>query len=438
MLLVALALATSGLFKIAAFAREAFIAAKFGLSAVTDAYFALQQLPTTVSSYMFGAFTLAFAPAFAAARRENGTVSWLPGITLSAIAASLVFTGIMQAAAPFLLHAILHSDGSPNTRATLRILSYCFAPVASIGIWAGICSARGQNLWSMTMTGLPFLVMTVWLFGLYAVGRLDNLSLPVSMTAGFGVVGVYALVRIVLLQPQTFRVWALVSFWRIAQFRIFLRQLGASSLENAGFAANQLLILHFLAGYGTGVISGNNCAMRIGMLGYTLMAIPMGQLVQAKLCAAAESERPALFRRWLTVLTVLTAVFAAALFAFRIPLTQAVYMHGKFQNAALSIVAGLLPAWIAYIVVLTMNGIASRYLFTQSRGAFYVRSQLAAYAVANLSRFALAGRLDASIVIWCSVVTEGCAAILNLHNCLTLRVPEKAAERLPATVEVTG
>ncbi len=61
-LLALLTIATSGLFKIAAFAREAFIASHFGLSSFTDAYFAFQQFPLIVMTFMFGAFSLAFTP----------------------------------------------------------------------------------------------------------------------------------------------------------------------------------------------------------------------------------------------------------------------------------------------------------------------------------------------------------------------------------------
>src|SRR5206468_5805519 len=63
-----------------AFVREAFIAAYFGLSAVTDAYFSLQQFPLALSTFMFGAFALAFTPAYAEARRRPGAVAWMPGL----------------------------------------------------------------------------------------------------------------------------------------------------------------------------------------------------------------------------------------------------------------------------------------------------------------------------------------------------------------------
>ncbi len=82
-LLAVLTLATSGLFKVAAFAREAFIASHFGLSSFTDAYFAFQQFPLILLTFMFGAFGLAFTPAYVggeAFTRECCLVAWLAAV----------------------------------------------------------------------------------------------------------------------------------------------------------------------------------------------------------------------------------------------------------------------------------------------------------------------------------------------------------------------
>src|SRR4051812_16240869 len=82
LLLVVFTLSMGAIFKISAFAREAFIASRFGLSSLTDVYFALQQLPITLATFMFGAFALAFTPAYAHEQRRNGEVRWLPGVLL--------------------------------------------------------------------------------------------------------------------------------------------------------------------------------------------------------------------------------------------------------------------------------------------------------------------------------------------------------------------
>src|ERR1700694_4823500 len=94
-LLVALTLATGAIFKLCAFAREAFIAANFGLSAVTDAYFGLQQFPASLVAFMFGAFSLAFTPAYADEERRSGSVDWLPGLLLHGSLLGAAMTALM-------------------------------------------------------------------------------------------------------------------------------------------------------------------------------------------------------------------------------------------------------------------------------------------------------------------------------------------------------
>ncbi|MBV9266642.1 MAG: hypothetical protein JO061_10785, partial [Acidobacteriaceae bacterium] len=104
--LLIISVATGGIFKLSAFAREAFIAAKFGLSAVTDAYFGLQQFPLALASFMFGAFSLAFTPAYENERRRSGNVEWLPGVLFYGCVLGAVLTILMVVGAPWLLQLI--------------------------------------------------------------------------------------------------------------------------------------------------------------------------------------------------------------------------------------------------------------------------------------------------------------------------------------------
>ncbi len=416
-LLAALTVGLGGLFKIAAFAREAFIASRFGLSSFTDTYFASQQLPLILVTFMFGAFSLAFTPAYAAEKRQTGRVAWLPGLLVYGGALGGLLTLLMIALAPWLLRA-LNSAPAGHGVGTLAILSVSFAPVIWLGIWAGVMIATGRNLLAMFVTGLPYLSMTVLLIGLYALGRLDAFSLPLSFLAGFGMVGCSALIWLMATEWRGAQLVAALAIWKMPGFRRFLSQLRASSLENLGFAANQLLLIYFIARAGVGAVSANTCAMRVGMLGFTLLGQPLAQLVQAKLCAAPEEAQPAVFKRWLLAISGLLFTFGATLYLWREPVTRLVYLHGKFSAMELSRVIEIVPAWLAYFVVASLNAIAARYLFVRARGNAYVRLQLSAYAAANLIRIAFWGRLSAPEVIWCSVLTEGCALLFNLRNCL--------------------
>jgi putative peptidoglycan lipid II flippase len=414
-IVIGVTLAASAAFKVAAFAREAFIAARFGLSAVTDAYFGLRQFPMAFATFMFGAFALAFTPAYAEARRRAGEVDWLPGLLWYSGLLGTALTGLMLLGSPCLLR-LFHDSELTGTRNTLAILSICYIPIAWIGIWAGICTARGHNVSAIAMTGLPHLLMTVALLAIYAAGTLTPLSLPITMTVGFGLIGLYSLVRI-LGEKSPYSLRSMVLVWKVADFRRFLRQLGTSSVENCGFAANQLLILCFLSRAGVGVISANNCAMRIGMLGFTLLGQPLAQLVQARLCTVEAQDRPAVFRRWLVIAAALVFLAALVLFSARGQIIQLVYMHGKFGASEKADVLAILPAWIGYFVVMSLNPIVARYLFTSSMGSTYVRGQLVAYAAANLLRYAFAARIDAASIIWFSVLAELCAFHFNLRAC---------------------
>lgn len=431
-ILVLLTLAIGGVFKLSAFAREAFIAAHFGLSAVTDLYFGLQQFPISLSSFMFGAFSLAFAPAYAKARR-SGTVTWLPGLLVYGCLFGGALTVAMLAAAPWLLQLLAYQ--SPATWNTLAILSACFIPIVCIGIWSGICVARGRNLWAMSMTGFPYLAMTLALLALYAVHAMNNQALAISMTIGFGVVGAYSFVRILVSLPRVV-IPHLLSPWNASGFRPFLRDLGASSLENAGFAVNQMLILYCLASAGTGAISANSCGMRIGLLGFSLLALPLAQLFQARLCVLEPERRAALFGRWIFLLAIVVVAAGLGLFILRVQIVQLVYMHGRFKDAELNKVVAILPAWIGYFIVMSINALIARFLFTSGNGSKYTRSQLAAYAGANVVRLAGLGVWSAPAVIWCSVVAESCALLWNLQYCFARRVVQSRPVILSGSSEV--
>ena len=416
LILVGSTLLAGAMFKVSAFAREAFIASRFGLSSLTDAYFALQQLPITLATFMFGAFALAFTPAYAAAYRRGQRVQWLPGLLLYGAILGLALTALTLVASPVLL-GLFTPSAQPGTHSTLTILSLCYAPIIAIGICAGICTSYGKNLWAMTLTGLPYLVMTIALLAIYAGGRLGALSLPISMTAGFALVGAFSALMIFWNERPGGSGNSLFQPWRLPDFRSFLRQLTASSVESIGFTANQFLLLHFLAISGTGAISANNCASRIGMLGYSLLAQPLGQYMQGRMCVISEEDRTKQFRRFVFIMAVISVSFAAMVCLLRYPIAEAVYMRGKFSVTALNEVVGMLPAWLAYFVVLSLNSCVAKYLFISSKGSSYTRNMLGGYLLANALRFSVAGHFSPASMIWCAVLGEGLAFVVNIRAC---------------------
>ena len=125
--LLAFTLAIGGAFKAAAFWRETYIAASFGVSADTDGYFGLQQISLAILTFTLGAFGLAFTPAYSRSanrrkvdldrRYSDGRTA--PGTCCSAIT---------MLAEPLLLEAI-HAQDSPTAHLTLLLLSLSYAPI---------------------------------------------------------------------------------------------------------------------------------------------------------------------------------------------------------------------------------------------------------------------------------------------------------------------
>lgn len=409
-MLVALALTLGGLFKLSAFGREAFIMWRFGLSSVTDAYFALQQLPVTAAAFMFGPFARAFTPAYAEANAQGGRVGWLPGLILYSTLIGFGFTALSLLLAGPILGAFTRS----GSVATLAYLAVCYVPIMFIGFRSATWTSYGRNLSSLTLTGLPYVVMTVALVGMYLVGAMGNLSLATSMSIGFWAVGAVSAISLMMAEKPFQRPSQPFRPWKFDGFRRFTKQLTASSIETAGYSVNQFLMLYFMARAGTGAISANNCATRIGMLGYSLFAQPMVLLVQARLCRSARAEQERVARRYVSSTAVGCAVFALVLFAVRRQLVTLVYFRGNFSSAALEAVVAILPAWLCYFVVLCLNTIISQYMFHAGIGYRYTRNMLAGYTGTNILRFATAQAMGAPWIIWCGVIAEGGAFVANV------------------------
>jgi len=423
--LILMTLLIGGVFKLSAFVREAFITSRFGFSSTTDAYFALQQLPLTVSAFMMGPFSRAFTPVYGASYQSNGRVNWFSGLIVYVSVVGLALTALTIGFAPLILHAVTRSGSS----ATLVTLSLCYVPIMLIGFRASTWTSYGKNLWSLSLTGLPYLVMTILLVGMYFANQLSDLSLPISMTGGFGFVGVISLGHLLWKEKPFQGAPNPLLVWRNREFRTFLKRLLASSSETFGYSASQFVMLYFMARAGTGIISANNSATRIGWLGYSLVVLPLLQLIQSRLCQSTESDRKSL--AWRCVLGMGASAFAFALlvFLFRYQIAALVYMHGKVSAAALEQVVAILPAWLAYFVVVSLNSSISLYMFYSLKAYSYARNMLLGYLVTNILRILLAGRMEPSWIIWCGVIAEGGAFLANV-------LTTTAAARTPRTVQV--
>ncbi len=408
--LILLTLIVGGVFKLSAFAREAFIASRFGFSSTTDTYFALQQLPLTVSAFILGPFARAFTPAYGASYQRTGTVRWFLGLIMYVVLIGLLLTVLTIGLAPAILKAF--TQGGSST--TLIILSFCYIPSMLMGLRASTWTSYGKNLSSLSLSGLPYLVMTLVLVGMYFVNRLDVLSLPISMTAGFGIVGLISLGHLLWKEKPFHEAGNPFLVWRDREFRTFVRKLVASSSETCGYSASQFVMLYFMARAGTGIVSANTYATRIGWLGYSVVILPLLQLMQARLCQCTEADRKKLAARSVLGMGAAAAVFALAVYLLRYQITGLVYLHGKFSTQALELVVSILPAWLAYFVVVSLNTSISLYMFHSSKAFAFARNMLLGYLATNILRVLTVSRMAPSWIVWCGVIAEGGAFIANV------------------------
>jgi len=414
---IAIAFLLSGLFRLTAFVRETYVAARFGLSTATDAYYGLQQLPLSVATFMFGAFALAFAPAYGQDNRRPEGAEWLPGLLLHGTAAGLVLTAITVGLSNVLLGKYVgHADRT--SLATLNILSVCYVPVIYLGIWASILNATGHALRSMTFAALPYLTMTASLILIGEASGADLLTLPASVTIGFGTVGTvaaYKIFRILRVRGGLLGVlWPL----RFAGFRTFSKQMFASAAENTGFAANQLLMIYFFGLMGTGAVTANNYAMRIGLLANSMVTQPVAQLAQSKFCTAPAEAVQRILSVYIAWTLGVAGLAALSIYVFRERIVALLYLHGRFTSNDAHSVAALIPAWLVYLLILSVNSVVARYLFVIRKGRQYATFMLGGYVVTNLTRALCSGwHSSAQAIIWCAVIGEGAAMILSLRTC---------------------
>jgi len=419
--LVFLALTISALFKLTAFGREAYIASRFGVSSDTDLYFALQQLPMSLVTFVLGAFGLAFTPAYTSVRRTKEGRVWTSGILFLCLSLGLLLTALTLAAEPFLLEAI-HARPSPSAHLTVLLLAFSYTPVLIAGVWVCVSNASGRPLMSLIAVGIPYFLMTLTLAMLCIWPQLRQLSLPASWLAGFTLTALAGTVYILRSHTYAPRLSQAGELLCLPSFHQFLRQLGSSVLENAGFLSNQLLLVFFFGLAGPGAISANNYAMRIGMLGYGMLTIPIAQLTQSRLCSASsEEERSRVFARQLLLMATIVVGGAATLCLFRTQVASLVYLRGHFSSSELRAVVFLLPAWFSYFVVISLNAVTSRLLFIRQEGMRYTRTMLFGYALTNTLRLVTSGHTSPDWIVWAAVIGEGLAFAWNLRNCFDRR-----------------
>lgn len=402
---VLLQLIINGIGKGVGFVREVLISSMFGVSAITDTFFAIQQLLVFASSYMMGAFNLAFVPAYVhnvgTGAREGFLRPLVMTLCTIGVVVSIVF-GLLNAEQLAFLLGFTH----PNQLlgAFSNILAWAVVPTILVGIAFGVLHGERRHqaatvLGSASSVGMLVVLLLYYLLTHSSEERVS--ALPWSYFFGILLAGLAA---VAILMPRLRR----RTQEERPEFTKFLRALGASSLENVGFNINQLSNVYFAARLGEGLVAINAFAFRIGMLPLALVSSQLGQVYQGWAARkVADGHRPA--RSVFFLLCFPSALIAIAMALGGEAIIRLVYERGQFGPEQTSEVAVLLIPYSAYFLVMSINQLAARHFFVVGKGGSYMRLMLCAYGSALLAKATIVDSM--SEVIWSCVVAEGCVAV---------------------------
>jgi putative peptidoglycan lipid II flippase len=401
--------------KVGGFVREVYISSLYGVSNVTDAFFAVQQIPLFVSTYMFGAFNLVFIPGYASAKQEKMSWSFLKTLLKILVSVGLALTALMFVGAHEWVPRIVGVAGQAGGLAGdfAMILCLSIVPIILLGVGYGMFHAERQHVKATLMDALFWFAMLVGLVGLSRVSE-ANLAyvLPWSFVIGAFVAAgctIYLARRLIRSDPtpppQKRRVEG-------PFLKGFFKQLSASSAENVGFNLNQLLNVFFAGITGSGSVAVYAYATRLAMLPLSGIVNPLAQMIQAWLSSDETPERRGKhFALVALAMLLMVLLIALLLIAFREPLVRFVYQRGEFSASDTLRVSWLLVPYACYFAVISLNQLFGRYFFVFSRGGLYTTSLLAGYFVSNLLKPFLATSMGVSGIIWACVIGEGLALL---------------------------
>lgn len=401
---IILQLLINGFGKGVGFVREVLISGLFGVSSVTDAFFGVQQVFVFFTSYMMGAFNLAFVPAYVKSHASGAAVRFLRPLALGGLVLGTLFTVLLfqfeEAHARVLFG---FSNENPYLLDFLHVLAWTVVPTVFIGLAFGVLHGEQRHQFATVLgivSSIGMVLALLLAFGIQSGESISPSALPLSYLLGVFLAGAIAVVVIAS------RVRGELGSRRVSKSEFF-RSLAASSVENIGFNFNQLTNVYFAARLGEGLVAINAFAFRVGMLPLALVSSQLGQIYQAW-AARAKAKGEPLGSRVFLLLCLPSALIALAVAYFGEAIVRIVYERGEFTAEQTALVAPLLVPYAAYFFVMSVNQLAARHMFVLGRGREYSICMLLAYAAAFLGKLLVAG--DLSGIVWTCVVAEGAVA----------------------------
>lgn len=400
---IVVAIFISGFGKFLGFIREVLVASMYGVSHVTDAFFASQQVFLIISNYMFGAFNMAFVPHYIKLKSKNSEKFFSGVIFLLLLGIGILINGVLI----FWINGYIKIFSTTDLLGNfVEIMSYSVVPTLIVGLAYAIFHAEGRHY----LANFIGIAMTV--------GMLATLLFYWVLSAGEEKKDfLYAL-------PFSYLIGTLLSFLLVALVgkkylapninlknidKSFVKSLSSSSVENVFFNINQSTTVYFAAIAGAGVVASNAYAMRVAMLPLGIISSQLGNIYQTWIGKKITlEEKPS--RKVFFAMCLPGVVIAIFMIAFGGEIIKLIYERGNFSKENTAQVVELLTPYAAYFVVMSINQLAARHFFALNKGAVYVGLMVFAYIFASLGKYIFSDNFIN--VLWVSVLFEGFVSLV--------------------------
>lgn len=393
--------------KLLGFIREVYISSYYGISTITDIFFAIQQFPVFVYSFMFGAFNLVFIPYYVKAKKAGSANDFIYKIFLILTAFGGIITVLMILGSKELLPQLVgvYKLNNNLSNSYSIILSLSIIPTIVIGFCYGILHSNQNHITAMVLTTFTTLIMLIflYLFKLYEILPFEYI-LPWSYVIGFIVTGLFSI--FFLIQEIKTNKQQSVKVDK-ETFKNFFKQLSASSIENIGFNINQILTIYFSGMSGAGGIAAINYAQRISMLALSGLISPINQIIQSRLSNSSNQGLKNTFTRYIFIIVSISITISLFIYFFRDFIVAFIYERGSFDINDTQIVSNILVPYAFYLIIISLNQLFARYYFVLNKGGLYTIILLVGYLIANVIKPILVVDYGLVGVVWSSVIGEG-------------------------------
>jgi len=323
--------------KLLGFAREAAMAAVFGASASTDAYFVAQNIPTVLFSVVGSALTAVAVPVFVEYRsggkhHEFERLVWSSGNLVLLGSALLSAVGILFAEPLTRLVAPgFASEAVATAKSLAQIMMFLIMFQALSGWATGVLNAH-QHFLAPAAVGLPLNMICI--LGILLASTNQNIHLVAWATLIGGASQFFIQIPPLHRQLQHYR-------WLLDFSHPGLRKMARLGVPViVGVSCNQVNILidrMLASGLEPGSISALSYAQRVLQLPYGLLAAPILMVLYPSLANYASSEdwvglRRAL-NRGLTSLALLFVPVTVGMLVLRVPLIRFLFERGAFDSS---------------------------------------------------------------------------------------------------------